>query len=88
MSAYKSINTIQLFLENKINSSMTELKSLSQFFVNQTEGKRHHDAKEIFNSTYTLTKKNDQFRHIMVCLKISNNVTKNCCLCQSLYDFI
>ena len=57
MSAYKSINTIQLFLENKINSSMTELKSLSQFFVNQTEGKRHHDAKEIFNSTYTLTKK-------------------------------
>lgn len=69
--------------------SETEQKSLSQFLAGQTEGKIYHDAKEIFDSAYVLSKKtNNQFRHLMFCLKVTNNVAINHCSYQSLYDFI
>ena len=35
-----------------------------------------------------LVGKNHQFRHLMLCLKVANNVTNNYCSCQSLYDSI
>ena len=53
------------------------------------EGKIYHDAKEMFDSAYALSKNsNYQFRHLMLCSKFANNVTNNYRSCQSLYNFI
>ena len=55
----------ELFFSNE-----TELNSISQFSVSSTEGKRFHDAKELFDSAYALRKHSKhQFRHLMLCLK-------------------
>ena len=70
-------------------SNETKLNSISQFSVSSTEGKRFHDAKELFDSAYALSKHSrHQFRHLMLCLKVANNATNNYQSCQSLYDFI
>ena len=50
-------NTIQLFPDKFKFSSETKLNFLSQCLVSQTEGKRYHDIKEIFDSAYALSKK-------------------------------
>ena len=89
MSSHKIIKLIQLFPDNSQFSSENELNSLSQFLISQTKGKRFHDAKEIFDSIYAFSKKsNHRFQHLILCLKVANIATNNCCLCQSLYDFI
>ena len=79
-----------MFLIDELNfSNETELNSISQFSVSSTEGKRFHDAKELFDSAYALSKHSKhQFRHLMLCLKVANNATNNYQSCQSLYDFI
>ena len=60
-----------------------------QFLISQTEGKRYHNTKEMFDSAYALSKKSShQFRHIMLCSKVTNNAMNNYRSCQSLYDFI
>ena len=78
-----------MFLTDQLNfSSETELNSVSQFSVSPTEGSRFHDAKELFDSVYALSKHSQhQFRHLMLCLKVANNATNNYQSCQSLYDF-
>ena len=89
MSSHETIKSIQLISDNFKFLQETKLNSLSQFLVSQTEGKIFHDAKEIFDSAYVLNKKsNDQFRLLMLCLKVANNAANNYCSCQSLYDFI
>ena len=79
-----------LFLTDQLNvSTETELNSVSQLSVSPTEGKRFHNAKELFDSAYSLSKHSKhQFRHLMLCLKVANNATNNYQSCQSLYDFI
>ena len=81
---------INFFLTDQLNfSTETELNSVSQFSVSPTEGSRFHDAKELFDSAYALSKHSQyQFRHLLLCLKVSNNATNNYQSCQSLYDFI
>ena len=66
-------------ITEKINFSLeTELNFLSQFSVSPTEGRRFYDAKELFNSAYTLSKhSNHQFQHHVLCLKVANNATNN-----------
>ena len=68
-----------MFLIDELNfSNETELNSISQFSVSSTEGKRFHDAKELFDSAYALSKHSKyQFRHLMLCLKVANNATNN-----------
>ena len=89
MSSHETIKSIQLFSENFNFLPETELNSLSYFFISQTEGKRYHDAKEIFDSAYALSKKsNHRFRHLLLCLKLANNATNNYRSYQSLYDVI
>ena len=57
--------------------------------VRKREGKRYHDAKEMFDSAYTLIKKTKhQFRQVILYWIVANNVTNNYCSYQSLYDFI
>ena len=69
-------------------SSKIELQSLS-LFKNKNESKRYCEAKELFDSAYALSKKKDhQWRHMMLCLKVANNETNNYRTCQSLFDFI
>ena len=79
-----------MFLIDESNfSNETELNSISQFLVSSTKGKRFHDAKELFDSVYVLSKHSKhQFRRLMMCLKVVNNATNNYRSCQSLYDFI
>ena len=79
-----------MFLIDELNlSNKIELNSISQFSVSSTEGKIFHDAKELFDSAYALSKHSKhQFRHLMLCLKVANNATNNYQSCQSLYDFI
>ena len=57
MSSHKIIKSILLFSDNFDFSSETELNSLSQFLVSQTEGNIFHDTKELFDSAYALNKK-------------------------------
>ena len=46
-----------LFLTEQLHfSSETELNSVSQFSVSPTEESRFHDAKELFDSAYALSK--------------------------------
>ena len=61
-----------LFLTDQlIFSTETELNSVSQFSVSLTEESRFHDAKELFDSAYALSKhSNHQFRHLMLCLNL------------------
>ena len=69
-------------------SSEIELQSLS-LFKNKNESKRYCEAKELFDSAYALSKKRDnQWRHMMLCLKVANNETNNYRTCESLFDFI
>ena len=71
MSSHKIIKSNQLLSDHFKFSSETELNSLSQFLISQTEGKIFHDTKGIFDSTYALNKTlNHQFRHLMVYLKL------------------
>ena len=81
---------IKIFLTDQLNvSTETELNSVSQLSVSPTEGKIFHNAKELFDSAYALSKHSKhQFRHLMLCLKLANNATNNYQSCQSLYDFI
>ena len=59
-------------------STETELNTVSQFSVSPTEGKRFHDAKELFGSAYALSKHSKhQFQHLMLCLKVAHNATDN-----------
>ena len=59
------------------------------FLISQTEGKRYHDTKEMFDGAYALSKQsNNQFRHLILCLKVTNNATNNYRSYQSLYDCI
>ena len=78
-----------MILTDKLNfSNETELNSISQFSISSTVGKRFYDAKELFDSAYSLSKRSKhQFRHFTMCLKVVNNAT-NYQSCQSLYDFI
>ena len=68
-------------------SSEIEFQSLF-LFKNKNKFKRHCEAKELFNSSYALSKKDYQWRHMMLCLKFANNETNNYRTCQSLFDFI
>ena len=69
-------------------SSEIELQSLS-LFKNKNKSKRYCEAKKIIDSAYALSKKRDhQWRHMMLCLKVANNETNNYRTCQSLFDFI
>ena len=78
MSSHIINISILLFTEQLKFSSETELNSVSQFSVSPTEESRFHDAKELFDSVYALSKHSKhQFRHLMLCLKIANNVTNN-----------
>ena len=52
MSSHETIKSIQLLSDNFNLSPETELNYLSQFLVSQTEGKRYHDTKEMFDSAY------------------------------------
>ena len=89
MSSHIINISIVLFTEKFNFSSETELNSVSQISVSPTEGRIFHDAKELFDSAYALSKhSNHQFRHLMLCLKVANNATNNYQSCQSLYDFI
>ena len=46
------------------------------------------EAKQLFDSVYALSKTKDhQWRHIMLCLKVTNNETNHYRTCQSLFDF-
>ena len=89
MSSHIINISILLFTETFNYSSETELNSVSQFSVSPTDGSRFHDAKELFDSAYALSKHSQhQFRHLMLCLKVANNATHNYQSCQSLYNFI
>ena len=89
MSSHKIVNAIQFFADSFKFSSDIELNSLAQFLVSKTEGKKFHDAKELFDSAYALSCKIEhQHRHFILCLQVSNNVTNNYRSCQVLYDFI
>ena len=71
MSSHLIIVSILLFTEQLNFSSQTELNSVSQFSVSPTERSRFHDAKELFDSAYALSKhSNHQFRHLMLCLNL------------------
>ena len=37
---------------------------------------------------HLVKKKDNQWRHMMLCLKVANNETNNYRTCQSLFDFI
>ena len=89
MSSHIINISIVLFTEKFNFSSETELNSVSQISVSPTEGRIFHDAKELFDSAYALSKhSNHKFRHLMLCLKVANNATNNYQSRQSLYDFI
>ena len=89
MSSHIINISIVLFTEKFNFSSETELNSVSQISVSPTEGRIFHDAKELFDSAYALSKhSNRQFRQLMLCSKVANNTTKNYQSCQSLYGFI
>ena len=69
-------------------SSNIELQSL-YLFKNKNESKRYFKAKELFDIAYALSEKKDnQWRHMMLCLKVANNEINNYRTCQSLFDFI
>ena len=69
-------------------TSEIELQSLLQF-TNNNETNRYCEAKELFNTAYTLSKTKDyQWRYMMVCLEVANNEINNYRICQSLYDFL
>ena len=54
-----------------------------------SEANRYCEAKQLFYSTYTLSKtKYYQWRHIILCLKFAKNETNNYRTCQSLFDFL
>ena len=53
-----------------------DLHSLFQF-TNSYESKRYNDAEYLFDSVYTLSKKDHQWRHMMLCLQVTNNKTNN-----------
>ena len=58
-------------------------------FTNNNEVNIHCEAKEFFDSAYALSKTKDhQWRHMMLCFKVANNVTNNYRTCQSLYGFL
>ena len=89
MSSHIINISILLFIENFNFSSVTELNSVSQISASPTEERRFHDAKELFDSAYALSKhSNHQFQHLMLCLKVANIATNNYQSCQLLYDFI
>ena len=75
------------YLDQYKISSEIELQSLS-LFKNKNESKRDCEAKELFDSAYALSKKDHQWRHMMLYLKVANNETHNYRTCQSLFDFI
>ena len=57
----------------------------------QVKQKKKHtmtQRKHLIVHMYLAKKTNNQFRHLMFCLKVTNNVAINYCSCQSLYDFI
>ena len=58
MSSHKIVNAIQFFVDSFKLSSDIELNILAQFLVSKTEGKKFHDAKELFDSAYALSRKN------------------------------
>ena len=63
-----------------------ELQSLSQF-SNSNESKWCNDAKQLLDSVYTLSKKDHQWRRMMLCLHVANNETNNYQTWQPLFDF-
>ena len=52
MSWHETIKSVQLLSDKFKFSSETELNSVSQFLVSQTEGKIFHDTNEIFYSVH------------------------------------
>ena len=83
MSSHIINISILLFTKKIFFSLETEINSVSQFSVSPTEGRRFHDAKELFDSAYALRKySNHQFRHLMLCLKVANSATNNYQSCQ------
>ena len=57
MSSHEIVDIFLLLPDSFKFSSDIELKSLSHFLVSQTEGKGYNDAKKMFDSAYTLSKK-------------------------------
>ena len=58
-------------------------------FINNAEANRYCEAKQLFDSAYTLSKTKDhQWRHMILCLKVTDNETNNYHTCQSLFDFL
>ena len=69
-------------------SSDAELQSLSQF-LNRNKSKRYNEANMLFDSPYVLSGKKDrQWLHMMLCLKIVNNEINNYQKSQSLFEFL
>ena len=55
--------------------SEIELQLLLQF-TNNNESNRYCEAKQLFDSAYTLSKTKDhQWRHMILCLKVTDNET-------------
>ena len=69
-------------------TSELKLQSLLQF-TNNNEAYRYCEAKQLFDSVYAISKtKGHQWKHMMLCLKVSNNETKNYRTCQKKFDFL
>ena len=69
-------------------TSEIELQSLLQF-ANNNEANIYCEAKQLFDSVYTLSKTKDhQWKHMMLCLKVANNETNYYRTCQSSFHFL